>query len=99
MRVGARVAVVAAATVLFSGIGGPIGMTAGSGGSPAVAKGDLSRATRTALSETGGGRVTGTEVGDAASYYEIEVTRPDGSQVVVLLDGSFAVVEIVHPGG
>ena len=38
------------------------------------------------------GRVTGTEVGDEESYYEVEVTRPDGSQVDVQLDREFRVV-------
>ena len=38
------------------------------------------------------GRVTGTEVGDEESYYEVEVTRPDGSQVDVQLDRDFNVV-------
>jgi uncharacterized membrane protein YkoI len=38
------------------------------------------------------GRVTGTEVGDEESYYEVEVTRADGSQVDVQLDRDFKVV-------
>ena len=38
------------------------------------------------------GRVTGTEVGDEESYYEVEVTRADGSQVDVQLDRDFGVV-------
>ena len=45
-----------------------------------------------ALAATGGGRVTGTEVGDEESYYEVEVTLDDGSQVDVQLDESFHVV-------
>jgi hypothetical protein len=36
--------------------------------------------------------VTGTEVGDEDSYYEVEVTREDGSQVDVQLDRDFVVV-------
>ena len=38
------------------------------------------------------GRVTGTEVGDEESYYEVEVTRADGSQIDVQLDRDFGVV-------
>ena len=57
-----------------------------------IAGTDLARASEAALAETGGGRVAGTEVGDEESYYEVEVTRPDGSQVDVQLDESFAVV-------
>lgn len=53
---------------------------------------DLDRASAAALEHTGGGRVTGTEVDDEESYYEVEVTLEDGSQVDVQLDESFAVV-------
>ncbi len=53
---------------------------------------DLERASAAALAATGGGRVTGTEVGDEESYYEVEVTLDDGSQVDVQLDESFQVV-------
>ena len=45
-----------------------------------------------ALAETGEGRVTETEVGDEESYYEVEVTLDDGSQVDVQLDEQFNVV-------
>ena len=53
---------------------------------------DLDKASAAALAHTGEGRVTGTEVGDEESYYEIEVTLEDGRQVDVQLDESFAVV-------
>jgi uncharacterized membrane protein YkoI len=52
----------------------------------------LARASEAALAETGGGRVTETEVGDEDAYYEVEVTLGDGRQVDVHLDRSFAVV-------
>ena len=52
----------------------------------------LDRASAAALEHTGGGRVTETEVGDEESYYEVEVTRGDGSQVDVQLDRDFQVV-------
>jgi uncharacterized membrane protein YkoI len=52
----------------------------------------LVRASEAALAETGGGRVTETEVGDEDAYYEVEVTLPDGRGVDVHLDRSFAVV-------
>jgi uncharacterized membrane protein YkoI len=51
----------------------------------------LDRASSAALDHTGGGRVTGTEVGDEESYYEVEVTRGDGSQVDVQLNRDFTV--------
>jgi len=53
---------------------------------------DLDRASAAALEATGGGEVTETEVGDEESYYEVEVTLADGSQVDVQLDQSFEVV-------
>jgi uncharacterized membrane protein YkoI len=73
---------------------------AAAGGSDDAAEGpdtpitgpDLDRAEEAALAETGGGRVTGTEVGDEESYFEVEVTLPDGRQVDVQLDEGFRVV-------
>lgn len=53
---------------------------------------DLDRASAAALEHTGEGRVTETEVGDEESYYEVEVTLDDGSQVDVQLDEEFNVV-------
>ena len=52
----------------------------------------LQKASDAALEHTSGGRVTGTEVGDEESLYEVEVTLDDGRQVDVQLDESFAVV-------
>ncbi|MCW2580692.1 MAG: hypothetical protein JWR82_2293 [Blastococcus sp.] len=86
-----------AAAVLAAGAG----IAAAAGGSaedsaegPDVAiTGDaLQKAGDAALAETGGGEVTGTEMGDEESYYEVEVTLGDGSQVDVQLDENFAVV-------
>jgi uncharacterized membrane protein YkoI len=53
---------------------------------------DLQKASAAALASTGGGRVTGTEVGDEESYYEVEVTLDGGGQVDVQIDKSFNVV-------
>ena len=60
----------------------------------------LERATAAALEHTGEGRVTETEVGDEDSYYEVEVTLDDGTQVDVQLDRDFQVVggEVDGPG-
>jgi uncharacterized membrane protein YkoI len=52
----------------------------------------LERASAAALAHTGGGRVTDTEQGDEDSFYEVEVTLDDGSQVDVQLDKDFNVV-------
>jgi uncharacterized membrane protein YkoI len=81
-----------------------VGAGAASGGAAIAAGGDddgtdspitgsaLDHATAAALEHTGGGRVTGTEVGDEESYYEVEVTLDGGRQVDVQLDKSFNVV-------
>ena len=60
----------------------------------------LEQASTAALAHTGGGQVTGTEISDEESYYEVEVTRDDGSQVDVQLDRSFKVVgqKVDHEG-
>ena len=52
----------------------------------------LDKASAAALEETGGGKVTETEVGDEEGAYEVEVTRADGSQVDVHLDKGFNVL-------
>ena len=52
----------------------------------------LQKASAAALAHTGEGRVTETEVDDEESYYEVEVTLDDGSQVDVQLDEQFNVV-------
>ena len=87
-------AAVAAAVAGGAGVASAAGGSGDSGEGPDTAiTGDaLQRAEQAALAETGGGRVTGTEVGDEESYYEVEVTLDDGSQVDVQLDESFAVV-------
>jgi hypothetical protein len=85
---GAAAIVVAGASVAAAGGGSDT-----TEGPDVALTGDaLQKASGAALAETGGGRVTGTEVGDEESYYEVEVTRADGSQVDVQLDENFAVV-------
>jgi hypothetical protein len=54
-----------------------------------IAAPDLDKASAVALQQTGGGKVTGSELRDEEGYYEIEVTRADGKQVDVHLDKSF----------
>jgi uncharacterized membrane protein YkoI len=58
----------------------------------------LDRAKAAALQHTGGGKVTGTEVGDEEGAYEVEVTRADGSQVDVHLDRGFDVINEAADG-
>ena len=83
----------AAATIL----GGATWAVAGGAGDDdatdtAISGADLEKASAAALDHTGEGRVTETEVGDEESWYEVEVTLDDGSQVDVQLDESFQVV-------
>jgi uncharacterized membrane protein YkoI len=52
----------------------------------------IEKAKSVALNYTNGGQVSGTEVGDEEGYYEVEVTRGDGSQVDVHLDRDFNVL-------
>jgi uncharacterized membrane protein YkoI len=59
---------------------------------PDQAIGGSDKASAAALQHTGGGQVTDTEVGDEESYYEVEVSLDDGSQVDVQLDRGFNVV-------
>ena len=58
----------------------------------AIAGTDLDRASAAAIDHLGGGKVTGTEVRDEESYYEVEVTLESGEQVDVQLDEGFNVV-------
>jgi uncharacterized membrane protein YkoI len=73
----------------------------GDGHDKAITGSALDRASAAALQATGGGKVTETEVGDEESYYEVEVTRADGSQVDVQLDRGFHLVgqKVDHEDG
>ena len=94
MRTRTKVAVVAAGVVaVAAGTGGYAVATSDDDASDSPIRGGaLDRASEAALDHTGGGEVTGTEVDDEESWYEVEVTMPDGSQVDVQLDRDFEVV-------
>ncbi len=87
-------------TVVLSGaaiiggtqLAGAGGETEDEGPDVAITGADLDAASAAALAHTGQGRVTETEVGDEESYYEVEVTLDDGSEVDVQLDEAFDVV-------
>jgi hypothetical protein len=83
-----------AAALLVAGTGAGVAAASGGGddGEGPITGEALDRASAAALEETGGGRVTDTEVGDEESYYEVEVTLDDGDQVDVQLDRDFHVV-------
>jgi uncharacterized membrane protein YkoI len=68
------------------------------GADTAITGAALQRASAAALAYTGGGRVTGSEIDDEESKYEIEVTLDDGDQVDVQLDADFNVVGSENDG-
>lgn len=84
-------AVAAAAVVTVGGVTYASAKGAGDQGDnqTPIEDADLAKASAAALAQTGGGRVTATEVGDEDSYYELEVTLDDGRQVDVQLDEQF----------
>jgi hypothetical protein len=82
----------ASAIALAAGAAGVAAATSGDDSEKAITGSALEGASAAALDATGGGQVTGTEVGDEESYYEVEVTRDDGSQTDVQLDRQFNVV-------
>ncbi|MEA2333499.1 MAG: hypothetical protein QOH58_3637 [Thermoleophilaceae bacterium] len=92
---GMIIAVVAIAALAVGGaaIAGAAGGGGDDAGDRAISGQALDRASAAALQATGGGKVTGTEVSDEESYYEVEVTRSDGSQVDVQLGRDFQVVD------
>jgi hypothetical protein len=91
---------IAAATVLAAGAGAAgIAVAGGGDDNEAPIKGSaLEKASDAALAETGEGKVTETEVGDEESYYEVEVTLNDGSQVDVQVNRDFDVVSTENDG-
>jgi uncharacterized membrane protein YkoI len=88
-RLGIATAAAAAAVAIGSGIAGA--QPDDGEGTPITGEA-LTKASQAALTFTGGGTVTATEVVDEESYYEVEVTKSDGSQVDVQLDENFVVV-------
>jgi hypothetical protein len=86
---------IAALVIVGAGAAGVavVGAATSDDSEPPITGEALERATAAALAHTRGGRVTDTEVGDEDSYYEVEVTLDNGSQVDVQLDESFHVVD------
>ena len=82
----------AVALLLALGVGGGIAYATGGDSSEQATGPGIEKAKSVALDHTNGGRVTGTEIGDEEGYYEVEVTRDDGSQVDVHLDRNFNIL-------
>ena len=91
---GVLIAIAAVAVLAVGGtaIAGAAGGGDDDGTDRAISGQALDRASAAALAETGGGKVTETEVGDEEGAYEVEVTRADGSQVDVHLNKDFKVL-------
>jgi hypothetical protein len=83
-------AAVAAVLVL---VGAGVAYATGSGDDSSGQAGgaNIEKAKSVALDHVNG-RVTGTEVGDEEGYYEVEITKDDGSQVDVHLDKNFNIL-------
>jgi uncharacterized membrane protein YkoI len=90
----------AAVVVLAGAAAGAAGARSGGGDDQQpIAGGALARASAAALRQTGGFRVTDSEIHDEEGFYEVEVTRADGSQVDVHLDQRFHVLDVKPDGG
>jgi uncharacterized membrane protein YkoI len=90
-------AAIAALAVGGAAIAGATGGGDDGNGKP-VTGSALDQASKAALEQTGGGRVSGSEVNDEEGAYEIEVTRDDGSKVDVHLDRGFNVINAQGDG-
>ena len=84
--------VVIAGTAVAVGAGAAVASSSGDDNEQPITGAALDQASAVALEHTGGGQVSDTEVGDEESYYEVEVTLEDGSQIDVQLDEQFNVV-------
>ena len=84
-------AAVAALSLAAGGVGVAVA-TGGDDNEVPITGSALEQASAAALGHIGSGEVTETETGDEESYYEVEVTKPDGSQVDVQLNRDFEVV-------
>ena len=90
--VGASVAALAAGGAGYATATGTVGGDDDDATDTPITGSALDKAKAAALEHTGEGAVTETETGDEESYYEVEVTLDDGSQVDVQLDRDFNVV-------
>lgn len=89
-----RVAAVAALVAVVGAVGGGVAVAGGANedSEQGITGPALAKASAAALAHLGEGRVTGTEVEDEESLYEVEVTLADGVEVDVQLDAGFNVV-------
>jgi uncharacterized membrane protein YkoI len=98
-----RTLLVAAAVAILLLVGAGVAYATGSDGSGGDSSGQstgpgMEKAKSVALEHVNG-RVTATEFQDEEGYYEVEVTKDDGSQVDVHLDKNFNVLDTQSDGG
>jgi uncharacterized membrane protein YkoI len=86
MKKRTKVLIVGASVLALAAGGAGIASATGGDDSHPITGKALDQASAIALQATGGGTVTETEVGDEESYYQVEVTKANGSQVDVQLD-------------
>ena len=102
-RVAAALVGALVAILLFAAADGPVALTQDLDGPNdrdiPITGPALEQASAAALAHLGEGRVTETEIEDEESYYEVEVTLDNGSQVDVQLDEAYNVVGTEHGNG
>jgi uncharacterized membrane protein YkoI len=103
--VNAKKMIIGAAVALMLLVGAGVAYASGSSGDGSSGDGSeqstgtgMEQAKSVALDHVNG-RVTGTEFQDEEGYYEVEVTKPDGSQVDVHLDKNYNVIDAQSDGG
>jgi hypothetical protein len=98
--VNAKKLIIGAAVALMLLVGAGVAYASGSSGdgSEQSTGPGMEQAKGVALDHVNG-RVTATEFQDEEGYYEVEVTKPDGSQVDVHLDKNFNVIDAQSDGG
>jgi hypothetical protein len=91
MRFNRKVVAIGVTTVALAAGGIGVAYAVGGDSEEQVTGPDAEKAKAAALKAVGSGTVTEVERqdGDAAGLYEVEVKRPDGSQVEVHLNGQF----------
>ena len=89
-----KVLIAAGAVAIAAGVGGVA--YAVTGDNDELSGSTLDRASAAALKHVGEGAVTDAERGDKddVQAYEVEVTRPDGTEVDVRLDDTFAIISV-----
>ena len=91
MRKKTKLIVAGVTAVAAIGIGTGVGIASGGGDDQPLRGSDYERATAAALEHVEG-TVTETEAGDGGAAYEVEIRRPDGTQVEVQIDSNFDVI-------